>query len=65
MCAVQLLESLFARRMDVGAVNGYDVVAAVGARVEDGFVLAHEGEGDGRGDAPEGTGVRAYVDEMP
>jgi hypothetical protein len=28
-------------------------------------VLAHEGDGDLRGDAAEGTGVGAYVDEVP
>jgi hypothetical protein len=28
-------------------------------------VLAHEGNGDLRGDAAEGTGVSAYVDEVP
>ena len=65
MCAVQLLEALFARRVDVGAVDGDDIVAAVGRGVEDGLVLAHEDERDGGGDAAEGTGVGADVDEVP
>lgn len=46
MCAVEFLEALFASGVEVCAVNGYDVVAAVGAGVEDGLVFAHEGEGD-------------------
>jgi hypothetical protein len=49
----------------VCAVNGDDIVAAIGGWVEDGFVLAHEDEGDGGGDATKGTGVRANVDEVP
>ena len=28
-------------------------------------MLAHKGDGDLRGDAAEGTGVRAHVDEVP
>lgn len=65
MGAVELLEALFARDVQVCAVNGYDVVAAVGRGVVDGFVLAHEGQGDGRGDAAEGAGVGANVEEVP
>lgn len=65
MCAVQFLEALLARRVQVRAVDGYDVVAAVGRGVEDGLVFAHEGEGNGGCDAAEGAGVRANVDEMP
>jgi hypothetical protein len=65
MCAVQFLEALFAGGVQVGAVDGYDVVAAVGAGVEDGLVFSHEDDGDGGGDAAEGAGVGADVDEVP
>jgi hypothetical protein len=51
--------------VEVRAVNGDDVVAAVGRGVEDGLVFAHEGQRDGGGDAPEGTRVGADVDEVP
>lgn len=62
MCAVEFLETLLSCRVEVCAVDGYDVVAAVGAGVEDGFVFAHEGECNGAGYAAEGAGVRADVD---
>lgn len=39
------------------AVSHYDVVAAVGGRVPDRLVLAHEQDGDAGGQAPEGRGV--------
>lgn len=65
MCAVQLLEALLASCVEVGAVDGNYVVAAVGGGVEDRLVLAHKGQSDGGGDAPEGSWVSADVDEMP
>jgi hypothetical protein len=63
--AVQLLEALLARCVQVRAVDGYDIVAAVGRGVEDGLVLAHQGERYRGGYATQGAGVRADVDEMP
>ena len=65
MCAVEFLGALFAGGVQVCAVGGYDIVAAVGRGVEDGLVFAHEGQGDGRGDAAEGPGVAADVDVVP
>jgi len=47
VCAVEFLEALFARGVNVGAVDGDDVVAAVGGGVEYGLVFAHEGQRDG------------------
>lgn len=65
MCAVEFLEALLARRVQLGAVCSYNVVAAVGRGVEDGLVLAHECEGYGGGDAAEGARVAAYVEVVP
>lgn len=65
MGAVEFLGALFARGVELGAVCGNDVVAAVGGGVEDGFVLAHEGEGYGGGDAAEGAWVAADVEVVP
>lgn len=48
MSVVGLLPALVARRVERGAVGDYDVIAAVGGRIEDGFVLAHEENGDPR-----------------
>lgn len=65
MCAVEFLEALLAGCMEVCAIDGYYVVAAVGRRIENWLVLAHQCEGDRGGNAPEGSGVRADVDEVP
>ena len=65
MCAVEFLEALLARRVQLGAVCGYHVVATVGRWVEDGLVLAHECECYGRGYAAEGAWIRPYVEVMP
>lgn len=65
MCAVEFLGALFAGGVELGAVCGDDIVAAVGGGVEDWFVLAHEGEGYGRGDAAEGAWVAADVEVVP
>lgn len=51
--------------MQIVQTDGNNVVSAVGRGVPDGLVLAHEGNGDLRGDAAEGTGVSAHVDEVP
>ena len=45
MCAVEFLCAFLPRCVEIGAVNGYDIVAAVGGGVENGFMLAHKGEG--------------------
>ena len=45
MRAVEFLGALFAGGVELGAVCGDDVVAAVGGGDEDGFVLAHECQG--------------------
>ena len=65
MRVVLLLHSLLARRVQVVAADGNDVVAAVRRRVVDGLVFAHEEEGDGGRDAAEGAGVGAHVDMVP
>jgi hypothetical protein len=47
------------------AVRRDDVVAAVGGRVVDGLVFAHQGEGDARGDAAEGEGCGGEGEVVP
>lgn len=56
MSVVELLPPLFAGRVQVRAVGHDDVVAAVGRRVPDRLVLAHEQNGDAGGEAAEGGG---------
>ena len=65
MTVIQFLRHLLARRANMLAVCGDDVVPAVGARVEDGFVFAHEGEGDAGGDAAEGEGRAGEGEVVP
>jgi hypothetical protein len=65
VAVVLFLITLLSGSVQVVQTNGNNVVSAVGRGVPDGFVLAHEGYGDLRGDAAEGTGVGAYVDEVP
>lgn len=65
LLVVQLLKSLLSRRVDVGAIDGNDVVATVGGRIIDGFVFTHEADGDLGGEAAEGTGRRGEVEEVP
>ena len=65
MAVVLLLIALLSGSVQVVKTDGNNIVSAVGRGVPDGLVLAHEGDGDLRGDAAEGTGVSAYIDEMP
>ena len=65
MRAVQLLLALLARDVDMCAVCSDDVVAAVGGRVEDGLVLAHQGECYAGGEAAEGAFVASDIDMVP
>lgn len=65
MRAVQFLFALLARDVDLCAVGRDNVVTAVGRRVEDGLVLAHEGEGYARGEAAEGAFVAGDIDVVP
>lgn len=65
MRAVEFLGALFAGGVELGAVCGDDVVAAVGGGVEDGFVLAHECQGYGGSDAAESAWVAADVEVVP
>jgi hypothetical protein len=51
--------------VNVGAIYGDHVVAAVGRWVENRLMFAHEDECDGGGDTAEGAGVGADVDEVP
>jgi hypothetical protein len=51
--------------VQLGEPGADDIVAAVGTGVIDRFVLAHECEGDGGGEAAEGAGVGAGVDVVP
>jgi hypothetical protein len=62
---VLLLLHLLAGRVQFRESGADDVVAAVRAGVVDRLVLAHEGEGDGGGQAAEGARVGAGVDEVP
>lgn len=65
MSVVLLLESLLSRRLEIVASNDHHVVAAVCRGVVDRLVLAHEDEGDRRGQAAEGTFIGAGVDIVP
>ena len=65
MVVIFFLFALFAGDVEVGAVEGDDVVAAVGAGVVDGFVFAHEDEGDLGGETAQGARVAGEVDEVP
>ena len=66
LLVVQLLLHLPPRRVDVGAPGGHDVVPAVRRRVPDRLVLAHEDDGDLRGQAAEGgCGWGGQGDVMP
>lgn len=51
MSVVCLLPHLAACYVQRSAIGHDDVVAAVGRRVEDGLVLAHEDDGNARGEA--------------
>jgi len=65
VAVVLLLIALLSGGVQVVKTDGNNIVSAVGRGVPDGLVLAHEGDGDLRGDAAEGTGVSAYIDEVP
>lgn len=65
MAVVLFLVALLAGGVQVVAADGDNVVAAVGRRVPDGLVLAHEGDCDLRGDAAQRARVGADVDEVP
>ena len=65
MRVVLLLLHLLAGRVQLREPCADDVVAAVRTGVVDRLVLAHEGEGDGGGQAAERAGVAAGVDEVP
>lgn len=54
MRVVFLLLHLLPRDEDIRAGGRDDVVSAVGGRVPDGLVLAHEKHGDAGGEAAEG-----------
>ena len=65
MPVVLLLLHLLPRDVYIRAAHRDYVVATVGRGVVDGFVLAHEHEGDLRGDAAEGARIGGEVDEVP
>lgn len=65
MSVVLLLESLLSRRLEIVASNNDHVVAAVCRGVVDWLVLAHEDEGDRRGQAAESTFIGSGVDIVP
>ena len=65
MRVVHFLLPLLASNVDVVAACGDNVIAAVGAGVVDGLVLAHQELGDGGCDPAEGPGVGTHVDVVP
>lgn len=65
MCAVQFLLALLARDVDVCAVGSDNVVAAVGGRVKDGLVFAHQSECYAGGEAAESAVVACDIDMVP
>ena len=65
MRVVLLLLHLLAGGVQLRQAGDDDVVAAVGTRVINGFVLAHEREGDGGGQAAERAWVGAGVNMVP
>ena len=54
MAVVEFLRHLLARGSDMLTIRGNNVVAAVGRGIVDGFVLAHQSEGDAGSDAAKG-----------
>lgn len=62
---ILMLLHLLARDMQTLAVGGYDVIAAVCGRVVDGFVLAHEDDGEAGGEAAEGDRRVGEGDVVP
>ena len=65
MTIIHLLRALLPRDAQISAADRYDVVAAVGRGIVDGFVLAHERDGDGGCEAAEGSRVRGEVYGVP
>ena len=65
MRVVLFLEALLASRVQVAAADGDNVIAAVSRRVEDRLVLAHQRNGNLRGDAAERARVATHIDEVP
>lgn len=65
MRVVLLLEALLAGGLQVVATNSDDIVTAVGGRVIDRLVLAHQEEGDGGSKPAEAARIGADVDMVP
>lgn len=60
MTVIELLPTLLAGCVEMRAVCYYDVVAAVGGRIPDGFVFAHKEDGDAGCEASEGGGCEFW-----
>lgn len=65
MGAVQFLLALLACDVNLCAVGRHNIVATVGGRIKDGFMLAHQGDGYAGCKATEGAFVAGDVDMMP
>lgn len=65
MRVVLLLLHLLAGGVQLGEAGADDVVTAVGTGVVDRFVLAHECQGDGGGQAAERAWIGAGIDVVP
>jgi hypothetical protein len=65
MSVILLLESLLSCRLEVMASDNYHVVTTICRGIVDGLVLAHEDEGDRRGQTAEGAFIRTGVDIVP
>lgn len=65
MRVVLFLQAFLACGVKIMAPDGNNIVTAVGRRVIDRFVFAHEEERNGRGEAAERTGVGADINVMP
>ena len=65
MRVVLLLKSLLSRRAQIMAANRDHVVTAIGGRIPNGFVLAHQEDSNGGGDAAQRPGISTHIDIMP
>lgn len=51
--------------MKIVAIDRNDVITAIGRRVPDGLVFAHQDDGDSGGEPAKGTGIFPHVDVVP
>ena len=65
MRVVLFLKALLARRVDIMAADGHNIVTTIGAGGPYWLMLSHEVDCDGRCDATEGARIGAHVEAVP